>query len=194
MSAEVYEAHVVSGADPLGQGRVKVLVPQVSGSAVSTWAAPTVRTYGPVPASGSTVWVGFDTGDAGKPVYFSAGLWSPWTQAPASWMGANWSAGTGCYRLGPFGAVQWRGAFTTDTSPVNDGDTVATLPAFLIPASPYPDDPLKWGVIYSPNDQLELVQGIVLDQSGALTLTAGGTTAFTESLALNLAPIAYSTL
>lgn len=69
MSAEIYQAHVVSAADPLGLGRIKVVVPQVSGPAVSPWAAPTVRVKGPAPAPGTTVWVSLDTGDPAKPVY-----------------------------------------------------------------------------------------------------------------------------
>lgn len=68
MVAEIFEAVVVSGADPLGQGRIRVVVPQMSGTAVSAWAVPTARTLAPPPAAGTPVWVSLDTGDPGKPV------------------------------------------------------------------------------------------------------------------------------
>lgn len=190
MNAAVYQAQVVTGNDPLGLGRIKVLIPQVTGSAVSTWAAPTARTYGPPPAVGSTVWVCFDTGDPSKPVYHAAATWSPWSAVPSAWLAAGWSGAGASYRTGPAGKVEWRGAITTTTSPQGDGAALFTVPAALAPASSGP--PLNVAVLYYPGSALAAVGGLKLDTTGAATLH-GATITFTGTLTLCL-PLSYSTI
>lgn len=64
----IYRAVVLSTADPRGEGRVRVQVPQVSGYALTDWAPP-AQTGGSVPGVGTTVWVFFQGGDASYPVY-----------------------------------------------------------------------------------------------------------------------------
>lgn len=73
MTAEIYRAVVVTGNDPLGQGRAKITLPQISGPAVSTWATPTNRSQ-TQPAPGTVVWVHLDSGDPARPVYHSGPL------------------------------------------------------------------------------------------------------------------------
>lgn len=68
----LYRASVVNTGDPMGQGRLQVQVPAVSGGA-SQWALPcrppaTMRQPA-APAVGATVWVMFEGGDASRPVW-----------------------------------------------------------------------------------------------------------------------------
>lgn len=188
MSAEVFEAVVVTGADPLGQGRARVVIPQVSGDAISTWALPTVRTYGPPPAPGSTVWVSLDTGDPSKPVYHAAGLYSPWIAIPSSWMSASWNHNTGAYRLGPGGAVEFRGEVTTTTSPVSSATAVLTLPAALQPAQ----QPASFGVAVLPGGSANSTPAVARVDSAIKVYGANWT--FTGTYYLALPSIRYSTI
>lgn len=188
MSAEIFEAVVVTGADPLGQGRVRVVIPQVSGDAISTWALPTMRTYGPAPAAGSTVWVSLDTGDASKPVYHAAGLWSPWTPVPAAWMASGWSSANARYRGGPGGHVEIYGNLTTTTSPTTDGGALFNVPPALAPAAGGPN--LNVPVLVFPGTASAVSSGVKLTTGGVGTVR-GGAIAFTGTLTLSLA-LTYS--
>jgi len=185
MSGEIYEAHVAATTDPLGQGRIKVLIPQVAGGAVSAWAAPTVRTHGPAPIPGSTVWVSLDVGDASKPVYHAGPVYSPWAAPAAAWLAAGWSAGTAQYRLGPGGQVQWRGALAT--SSVVFGASTAVLTGAL----PVPAVPAYAGVVLlTPTPVLDT---LLADTSGNLTWV-GGAVSYTGTAQLFLNTLSYSTL
>lgn len=62
------QGRVISTTDPLGQGRVRLQVPQVSGRAVSGWAPP-VQAGGRLPAVGEIVWVAYQGGDESYPAY-----------------------------------------------------------------------------------------------------------------------------
>lgn len=191
MSAEVFEAVVVTSADPLGQGRVRVVIPQVSGDAISTWALPSVRTYGPPPAPGSTVWVSLDTGDPSKPVYHAAGLYSPWTAMPSAWAASGWSVTNAAYSTGPGGRVEWRGNLTTTSSPVANGAALFTVPPSLAPASTGPN--VNIPLLYFPGSATPAVTGMKLDTTGAATLR-GASITFTGTLTLSLSPLSYSTI
>ncbi|MFH9606852.1 phage baseplate assembly protein V [Streptomyces sp. NPDC017448] len=69
MSTEgLRQARVISTADPLNHGRVRLQVPQVSGSAATGWAPP-IQSGGRIPAVGETVWVAYQGGDASYPAY-----------------------------------------------------------------------------------------------------------------------------
>jgi hypothetical protein len=66
----VYPATVYNTADPLGQYRIQLLVPQVLGNAVSQWATPVgLVTPSPVPAVGTAVHAVFFGGDVSHPGY-----------------------------------------------------------------------------------------------------------------------------
>lgn len=63
-----YQGVIVSTADPQGAGRVRLQVPQVSGTALTPWAAPAQQGAG-TPAVGQVVWVVYQGGDPSYPVY-----------------------------------------------------------------------------------------------------------------------------
>lgn len=72
----IYRATVAGSGDPMGQGRIQVVVPAVGGATL--WALP-CRPAGPqaigrraqdgLPATGATAWVMFEEGDPGRPVW-----------------------------------------------------------------------------------------------------------------------------
>lgn len=64
----IYRAVVVSAADPAGQRRLLVSVPEVLGTAV--WALPCVPAGSrAMPRAGTFVWVQFEAGNATRPVW-----------------------------------------------------------------------------------------------------------------------------
>lgn len=79
-----YRGTVVTSMDPLQQGRLQALVPEVLGEIPSGWATPCVPYAGPlsgffsIPATGAAVWIEFEAGDPSRPI----------------WTGAWWPAGT----------------------------------------------------------------------------------------------------
>lgn len=64
-----YLGSVVSTADPTGNGRVRLQVPQVSGTAVTGWAYPATSGGTNTPTVGQLVWVMYQGGDPSYPVY-----------------------------------------------------------------------------------------------------------------------------
>jgi hypothetical protein len=70
-----YRGSVTENVDPLGLGRLIVLVPDVFGELPSTWALPCVPMAGPgmgtvfVPPVGASVWVEFEQGDPQQPIW-----------------------------------------------------------------------------------------------------------------------------
>ena len=192
MSAEIYQAVVVTGADPLGLGRLKVVVPQVSGAGVSAWAVPTVRTYGPLPAAGSTVWVSLDTGDASRVVWHAAGLFSGWSPFAPGWMGAGWSAGSAALRTGPGGCVRWRGSASTGVSPLSTGAVVLTLPSGLCPAGAV-GDVREFPVSFNVPGGARTVGVVGVGTGGAVTVLSAAVT-FSGTLSVAFAPVSYTTM
>jgi len=76
---------VAQNVDPLMRGRLMVIVPDVLGPVPSSWAEPCVPLAGPsgppmgvymVPPMGAGVWVEFEQGDVGRPI----------------WVGCRWGA------------------------------------------------------------------------------------------------------
>jgi hypothetical protein len=90
-----YAARVVEIHDPTGQGRVRVVVPQVHGTVVTGWAQP--ASVGAV-AVGDRVYVAYDGGDVNYPVFWPVSLPTPAVlgaaSAPGPWiplvMAAGW--------------------------------------------------------------------------------------------------------
>ena len=65
----IYRAVVVSIADPIGQRRLLVTVPQALGEA-RVWALPCVPAGSrATPRAGTSVWVQFEAGNAAFPVW-----------------------------------------------------------------------------------------------------------------------------
>jgi hypothetical protein len=65
----VYRGTVVTNTDPLQQGRLKVLVPEVSAEPV--WAQVS-QPIGPI-EMGTPVWVAYEAGQPGRPVVIGTG-------------------------------------------------------------------------------------------------------------------------
>jgi hypothetical protein len=87
-----YRGLVVVNADPLNQGRLKAVVPEVLGLETSNWALPCSPYAGPlsglfaVPQFGAGVWIEFEAGDASRPVW--SGCWWGAAQIPLNELGA----------------------------------------------------------------------------------------------------------
>jgi hypothetical protein len=191
VSGEIYQAVVLTGADPLKQGRVKVLVPQVTGASVGVWAAATTRNLD-IPPAGSVVWVHLDAGDPARPVYHCAPApWSAWAPLPGT-LGTNWAVHTAQFRTGPGGQVQVRGSMQKTVSPSTAPDTMITLPGMLWPAPGAPD--MWWPCSYQPGSGALGVTNILITTAGVLQQSAATITFSGGNLSLNLAPISYTTL
>jgi hypothetical protein len=70
-----YDALVMDVADPTGQQRVRLQIPQLSGTAVTGWAWPMHRGWAAV---GDTVFAAFRGGDQHYPLYMPRSPVSPW--------------------------------------------------------------------------------------------------------------------
>jgi hypothetical protein len=83
-----YRGTVVNNVDPMQIGRLQVLVPDVSGILLSSWAMPCVPVAGiqtgmyAVPIIGSGVWVEFEQGDSDYPIWVG-GFWGTAAEVPA---------------------------------------------------------------------------------------------------------------
>jgi hypothetical protein len=83
-----YRATVINNIDPLGLGRLLVMVPDVSALIPTSWAMPCVPIgglqtgfYAP-PLIGSGVWVEFEQGDPDYPVWVGC-FWGSAAEVPA---------------------------------------------------------------------------------------------------------------
>ena len=83
-----YRGTVLNNVDPLQEGRIQVIVPDVSAIAPSSWAVPCVPLAGiqngfyTVPIVGSGVWVEFEQGDPDYPIWVG-GFWGSAAEVPA---------------------------------------------------------------------------------------------------------------
>ena len=67
-----YQGSVVDDADPLGEHRLRVIVPEVWGTEAGAWARPSLPPGGAAtPAIGDLVWVTFEGGDTDYPIWDS---------------------------------------------------------------------------------------------------------------------------
>jgi Type VI secretion system/phage-baseplate injector OB domain len=101
-----YRGSVAENVDPLGQGRLMVLVPDVLGVTPSTWALPCVPMAGPdmgtsfmPPPVGASVWVEFEQGDPQQPI----------------WVGCFWDTPDSLGTLGLVAAATPTPAITLET-------------------------------------------------------------------------------
>ena len=75
-----YRGTVSGNIDPQGLGRLQVAVPAVLGPVASAWAMPCLPVAGPqagilaLPPIGASVWVEFEAGDPGSPIWVG-GFW-----------------------------------------------------------------------------------------------------------------------
>ena len=87
-----YRGLVAINVDPLGQGRLKAIVPEVLGVIPSSWALPSTPYAGTlaglftVPMVGSGVWIEFEAGDVSRPIW--TGCWWGSAQVPLNELGA----------------------------------------------------------------------------------------------------------
>lgn len=76
-----YRGLCANNVDPIQQGRIQVIVPDVSGPLPSSWAMPCLPSAGiqsgffTVPPLGAGVWVEFEQGDPDRPIWVG-GFWS----------------------------------------------------------------------------------------------------------------------
>ena len=83
-----YRGTVMNNVDPMQEGRIQVVVPDVSGLAPSSWAMPCVPMAGlqtgifAVPPIGAGVWVEFEQGDPDRPIWVG-GFFGSAAEVPA---------------------------------------------------------------------------------------------------------------
>ena len=83
-----YRGTVINNVDPMMIGRIQVMVPAVSGIALSSWAMPCLPFAGiqngffAVPIPGSGVWVEFEQGDPDYPIWVGC-FWGSAAEVPA---------------------------------------------------------------------------------------------------------------
>lgn len=66
----IYRGVIADTSDPLDQNRVRMLIPQILGEAVTSWAYPINSTSPNVVGTG--VWVMFEGGDPNFPLWLGA--------------------------------------------------------------------------------------------------------------------------
>lgn len=87
-----YRATVADNVDPLGQGRLRALVPEVLGEVPSGYALPAAPFAGTgagwftVPPIGAGVWIEFEAGDTSRPIW--TGAWWGSGEVPMDEKGA----------------------------------------------------------------------------------------------------------
>ncbi|WP_329271973.1 phage baseplate assembly protein V [Streptomyces sp. NBC_01451] len=127
----VYAGIVIATNDPQHRRRVRLRIPQVTGTAVSGWAEPV--SFGTV-VSGDQVTVAFEGGDLNYPLYWPQQSVSPWTPLTleSGWVAS--SAGTPLYRTTADGMVELSGSVETAES-IATGSAVkfASLPDLARP-------------------------------------------------------------
>lgn len=134
----IYAGIVVSAADPQGQGRARVQIPQLMGLEVAGWAEPVVS--GAV-LPGDRVKVAFEGGDIHSPLFWpkvrsGAQQWVP-LALDATWTAeADSGLGAPVVRLGGDGVIELGGAVRPAFTPTpGTSYTVAALPVGLVPRS-----------------------------------------------------------
>lgn len=66
----IYRAIVADNRDPNARGRLKVMIPAMSGNAITDWIWPVVSGgYLTLPAAGEQVWISYENGDKDFPLW-----------------------------------------------------------------------------------------------------------------------------
>lgn len=66
----IYRAIAAQVNDPADKGRIKVMIPSITGTAISEWIWPIINGgYVVKPMPGDQVWVMFENGDRDAPVW-----------------------------------------------------------------------------------------------------------------------------
>ena len=66
----IYRALAASVDDPAERGRIKVMIPSITGEAISEWVWPVVTSgFWVLPEPGEQVWVLFENGDQDEAVW-----------------------------------------------------------------------------------------------------------------------------
>ncbi len=105
-----YRGKVVNNLDPRQMGRLQVVVPNVTGPAVSSWAMPCAPVAGlksgmfALPVIGTRVWVEYEQGDLEYPI----------------WVGCFWGSAE---EIPPLAQATAAGAITLQT-PLQNGLTI----------------------------------------------------------------------
>ena len=83
-----YRGTVLNNVDPMQQGRIMAIVPDVTGPLPSSWAMPCLPLAGintgffTVPPVGAGVWIEYEKGDADHPIWVG-GFWGSAAELPA---------------------------------------------------------------------------------------------------------------
>lgn len=167
-----YQAVVANNADPAGLRRVQLKVPQILGTAVTTWAVP-LTPVGWAPPVNARVSVTFLGGDPDQPAY----MWDAVTSYTALTLTNATASGSGIsgfyYRTGPDGSLQLK----WDITPTAATGTVVTLPASTgyhvqnVPSDWYGAGPSSYNNLFTPHFQVN--SGGVVILAGMASLTSG---------------------
>lgn len=115
--AAIYTGICLENNDPMGQGRIKYCVPQLSGTAGFGWAFPVTPGYTPI---GSNVYIAFEGGDRNRPLYWPDQLplasYPTFAAANSAYPTATTPAGTELYIVDHGGNVQLQNTGVTPTS------------------------------------------------------------------------------
>jgi uncharacterized protein involved in type VI secretion and phage assembly len=82
-----YRGTVLNNVDPMQQGRIVAIVPDVTGPLPSSWAMPCLPLAGintgfyTVPPIGAGVWIEYEKGDADHPIWVG-GFWGSAAELP----------------------------------------------------------------------------------------------------------------
>lgn len=129
----VYAGVVISTDDPQARRRVRLRIPQITGTAVSGWAEPV--TSGTV-SPGDQVSVAFEAGDPDFPLFWPPQTASPWTplELASGWVAAAPPDGPPVCRVTADGMIELHGSAVSTTTPVRGANIViGTLPGALTP-------------------------------------------------------------
>jgi hypothetical protein len=154
-----YQGTVAQNVDPEFRGRIMCLVPAVLGPTPSSWCeacAPLAGPTGPpmgvylVPPIGAGVWVEFEGGDPGKPI----------------WTGCRWGAQSDVPPLAKLG------------NPLDPNIVIQSLLQHSIMISDMPPTPATGGIILKSTTGAMIVvndSGIYLSNGKGATITMIGT-------------------
>lgn len=174
-----YRAVVLSATDPQGAGRVRLQVPQVTGTA-GVWADPAQASTA-APGVGDMVWVIFQGGDASYPLYIPPAPtptppYSP--PSPPSWQVQSTPAMVGLTLGNGSVASQYLvdGHQVTWSVVINWGSTTTASPTVAIgltaPVTPDPASGMRWNssVLINPAGGIAFRPGFAWMYAGTSTM------------------------